>query len=228
MKKLITAADVKSYAEQQKNTICVGAKSIITPAARDAANEYKIQFLVTEEPAQVRGDNKFSREQIENVIKSIDTTHLSANINSDFIEKIVGEVMASLTKCKQPPEMVKEADPCGLRLVRGNTVSLENFNTGNSQDKVKIKELLNLKESPNMSTGFMEIENTAFDCDIKGDEVCYIIQGALECTVNGNRYLGQAGDVLYLPANSKVRYSAPEKAKYFYVTYPAGSKGYNY
>ncbi|MFZ5945689.1 MAG: cupin domain-containing protein [Bacillota bacterium] len=224
MKKLITAADVKRYAEQQEATIRVGAKSIITPAARDAANEYNIQFVVCGEQEQAKGSTQYSREQIQQVVKSIDITNLSPNINPDFIEKIVAEVMATVGKCQKPPEMVKKADPCGLRLVSGNSVYLESFNTGKPQDKVRIRELFNLKESPNMSTGFMEIENTTFECDTKGDEICYIIQGTLECTVNGNSYIGQAGDVLYLPANVKIRYSARDKAKYFYVTYPAGSK----
>lgn len=224
MKKLITAADIKKYAEQQETTIYVNPQCIITPAARDAANECKINIIVNTERKIVGAETKYSRNQVENLIKNIDTTHLK-NVNPALIKKIVGEVMATLIKSQQPPQIEKEADPCGLRLVRGDSVYLENFNTGNPQDDVKIKEILNLKESPNMSTGFMELDNTSFDCDIKGDEVCYIIGGTLECTVNGNKYLGKAGDVLFVPANSKVKYSTQDKVKFFYVTYPAGCKG---
>lgn len=226
MKKLITANDVRKHVEEQKNIIYVGVKTIITPAARDLANENNIQFSISEKKAeQIPETNKFSREQIEALVKNIDTTHLSANVNPDLIEKIVAEVMANLKKNNKPREMVKEADPCGLRLVRGDSVYLETFNTGKPEDQIKIRELFNLRECPKMSTGFMEIKNTVFDCKVKGDEICYIIQGTLECTVNGNRYLVQTGDVLYVPANSQVKYSALEKVKYFYVTYPAGSKG---
>ncbi|MFZ7101276.1 MAG: cupin domain-containing protein [Peptococcaceae bacterium] len=224
MKKLITAADIRNYAEQKQATVYVGAQCIITPAARDAANDYQIRLITTEEPVRTAGEERFPREQIENLVRGIDTSNLSAAVSPQLIEHIVGEVMQTLAKCKQPGELVKEADPCGLRLIRGNSVHLENFNTGNPRDQVKIKELLNLKESPNLSTGFMELENTVFDWSLKGDEICYIMEGALECTVNGNRYTGQAGDVLYLPENSQVRYSAREKTRYFYVTYPAGSK----
>lgn len=225
LKKLITAADVKNCVAEQKNIIYVGPKTIITPSARDEANEYNIQFMVQEESQKVPVNSQFSREQIESLVKNVDTTQLSTNLSPALLEKIVSEVMCHLKKNNKPPEPVKEADPCGLRLVRGDSVYLETLNTGHPQDKVKIRELFNLKESPNMSTGFMEIENTVFDCDVKGDEICYIIQGTLECTVNGNSYLGHAGDVLYIPANSKVKYAAFEKVKYFYVTYPAGSKG---
>jgi ethanolamine utilization protein EutQ len=224
LKKLITAADVKSFAEEQKSTICIGSKTIITPAARDAASEYNITFVMNEESQQVEENKKYTREQIESLVKSIDTKHLSPNIDPALIEKIVAEVMANLKKNLEPPEIVKEVDPCGLRLVRGDSVYLEAFNTGNSQDKIKIRELLNLKESPHMSTGFLELENSVFTTRSKGDEICYIIEGTLECTVNGNRYLGRAGDVLYIPDNSPIKYSTPEKVRYFYVTYPAGSK----
>lgn len=227
MKKLITAADVKNYSEQQKDTIFIDTNTIITPAAKDAANESRIRFVVKEDSEKVhqtQKNNGISMEQVEALVKDIDTTHFSAKINPELVQKIVIEVMANLEKCKRSPEIIKLADPSGLRIVRGESVKLETFNTGIPQDNIKIKELLTLRESPNMSTGFMEMEQTVCEFNNKGEEISYIIQGTLECTINGNKYLARAGDVLYVPANSKVSYSAHEKVKYFYVTYPSGSK----
>lgn len=197
--------------------IFVGAKTIVTPAARDAAKEYNIKLIVNEEPEQIEENNKVSKKQIGSIVKNIDLTQLSSNIHPDLIEKIVVEVISNLKKTKKLPELVKDVDPCGLRLIRGDSVYLENFNTGNSQDNIKLKELFDLKESPYLSSGFIEIENTVYDFEFKRDEICYVLEGNFRCIVNGNKYSVKAGDVLYIPANSKITFSVEDKVKYFFV-----------
>ena len=44
MKKLISQEDIKKAFKDKNNTIIIDDDTIITPSARDAAREYKIQF----------------------------------------------------------------------------------------------------------------------------------------------------------------------------------------
>lgn len=206
MKKLITANDVKKAAEAKKNTLYVEPGTIITPAAKDSANELNIRIVEEDQP-------QLSQEatQVAAVGK--------AEITLEFITKIVKEVMASLPGLKQP-EMLKESDPSGLRLVKGNTVVCQKSNTGKASDKVYIKEILTKNESPHMTTGFMQLENTSFSREQKYEEINYITEGTLEITLNGRTYHGEAGDVFYLPKDTSITLSSPGKVNLFFVGYP--------
>ncbi len=98
---------------------------------------------------------------------------------------------------------------------------LVNKHEKHPDDKVGIGEILSIKESPNMASGFMTMEKTSFDWTLKYEEIDYVVDGMLEFKVNGQTYRGQAGDVFYIPANASVTFSAPGKVKFFFVTYPA-------
>ena len=141
-----------------------------------------------------------------------------SHLDPAIIAQIVGEVIACLALSKQPSQLIKEVDPCGLRLARGDSVVLENYDTGNPQDKVKIKELFNSRESSNVSAGFMTLEATSYSTHIKHDELNYIIDGTLECSVNGKKYIGKPGDTLFIPADTKVTFSTSYNVRLFYVT----------
>lgn len=195
MKALITAADVKKVTENHETTFYVQADSIITPSAKDTAKDLGIQIIVGSAPSLVP----------------------SSPLDPAIVAKIVGEVMACLNLSKQPPQLVKEVDPCGLRLARGDSVVLEKHDTGNPQDKVKIKELFNSRESSNVSAGFMTLEATSYSTHIKHDELHYIIDGTLECSVNGKTYSCEPGDTLFIPADTKVTFSTSHNVRLLYV-----------
>lgn len=205
MKKLVTAADVKGLFGSGQKKLYTGPGTIVTPAARDMAAE--LGLTIQTEPHEPP--------------EGIDTVSKLNEISPSLISMIVREVMASLPDLQQKPEMVKEEDPGGLRLVRGNSVKCEPFNTGNPRDKVGLKEILTLRESPDMGVGFMTVEESAFSWDLKYEEVDYVVEGTLEITVNGKTYRGKAGDVFYIPRDTTVTFSSPDQARFFFVTYPA-------
>lgn len=208
MKALITAADVKKVTENHETTFYVQADSIITPSAKDTAKDLGIQIIVGSAPSLVQDEIKSSCNPV-----AIPSSPLEPAI----VAKIVGEVMACLNLSKLPPQLVKEVDPCGLRLARGNSVVLEKHDTGNPQDKVKIKELFNSRESSNVSAGFMTLEATSYSTHIKHDELHYIIDGSLECSVNDKTYSCEPGDTLFIPADTKVTFSTSHNIRLFYV-----------
>ncbi|MGI6686281.1 MAG: ethanolamine utilization protein EutQ [Bacillota bacterium] len=215
MKTLISVNEIKNFASSGKRVCYLEPGTIVTPAARDAAHEFGI--ILNAGPAPKEIDGCFERV---NVDKNISTSQ-GGSVSPEMITKIVMEVMARLPQFSHP-ELVKEVDPeTGFALVKGNSVVCERFNTGNPKDKVGIKEILTIKESPNMATGFMTLDHTSFEFHLKYDEIDYVVDGTLEFIVNGKKFTGQPGDVFFIPMDTKVTFSTPDKCKFFFVTYPA-------
>lgn len=144
---------------------------------------------------------------------------LDMNISEDLISRIVNEVMGTLiTEDKQ---LKKPTEPDRVRLIRGDSVVYETFDTGNPNDQVTFKEILTIEECPNMATGFLKIEKSSFDWYLGYDELDYVIEGTLEITYNGKTYTGYAGDVLFIPKETPVTFSSPDHCKFFFAAYPA-------
>ncbi|WP_414733931.1 cupin domain-containing protein [Acetobacterium carbinolicum] len=153
---------------------------------------------------------------IEQIVKD---QVLDLNISEELIAQIVNEVLTSLTTDEQQLKKVTESDR--IRLIRGNSVVFENFDTGNPEDKVTFKEILTIEECPNMATGFLRIEESAFDWYLGYDELDYIVEGTLEITYDGKKYTGHAGDVIFIPKETAVTFSSPDYCKFFFAAYPA-------
>lgn len=209
MKTLITAADIKKIADCGDKTIAVPPKAIITPAARDTARDYGVNIVVQEKlqmehPAsQPTGQPKHSM-----------------SVSAELIAQIVQEVLATI-QGGQKEGLDKVADPSGMRLVRGDSVILDEYPTGYPQDKVTRKALFIAKESPHLSAGFMNLKDTSFTSELRYEEVVYVLDGTVECMISGRKYLGRTGDTFYLPANTKITLSTMGTVKLFYVTHPA-------
>ena len=229
MKKLITAREVQECKNAGRCKMYVDKNTIITPAARDAAMEKDIAFVVGEEelvkemevlPVSKKIDEKQQSESVEEkVVQKLSGEE--KDIDVDLIYKIVKEVLAQSMGEAIKRSFEKECDSSGLKLIRGNTVQCERFETGNPDAKVGLTDVVNTKESPNMGAGFMTIEKSSFDWELCYEEFDYIVEGTLDITINGKTYNGKAGDVFFIPKNSKITWSTPDFARFFYITYPA-------
>lgn len=215
MKKLVTVADIKNFG--QNKTMYVEPGTIITPAAKDYAAEIGVAIKMASPEECVSQASEPSLKAAE----ECEAAGKIDGISPDLIAKIVREVLSSIPGLPKAPGMVKEGDPSGVRLVRGNTVHCEPFNTGNPRDRVGLTEILNIKESPNMATGFMTMEDSAFSWHLMYDEIDYVVEGTLEIIVDGKTFSGQAGDVIFIPRDTTVTFSTPDKVRFFFVTYPA-------
>ncbi len=107
-----------------------------------------------------------------------------------------------------------ECDPNGLKVVRGNSVKMDVFDTGNPNAKVQFQELVS-KEESKMSAGFLIIENSKFDWELTYEEIDYVIEGTLTVEINGKTYTAYPGDVLFVPSGSKVVWGSQIKLGYF-------------
>lgn len=225
MKVLITADEIRTRALNGERLVDLNKDTIITPSARDIARELGVELKFTSQEAlaaanfcNIGGDRQ---ELVSLISRNIGDTVFGP----DLVERIVKEVLAVLGVQGGGGNPVVEKDRSGLRLVRGDTVTCEPFSTGNPRDRVFLKDLLPLTDSPNMCAGFMTMEKSAFEWDLKYDEYDYIIEGELEIIVDGQTYLGKPGDVFFIPRGTRIVFSSPGKVKFMYVTYPANWSG---
>ncbi|ARD66453.1 ethanolamine utilization protein [Eubacterium limosum] len=138
----------------------------------------------------------------------------------EIIHKVLDELTDNTIKNKAL-EFEKKVDESGVLCVKTDTVKPEPFDTGKSGDKVFLKDIVTLNESPRLGAGVMEMEHTTFDWTLGYDEFDYIIEGTLCININGRSIVGNKGDVIFIPKGSSIQFSAPQFARFVYITYPA-------
>ncbi|MGT2910857.1 cupin domain-containing protein [Streptococcus cameli] len=205
MAKLITAKDVICCHEAGQTVCCIEPGTIVTPAARDEAKKHGICFKEGKEECKT-----------PNIGKGLDS------ITSDELLCLLKKML--LTGDSEP---AKETPPyrCvthgnGLKVVKGGTVRMDDFDTGTPGAKVGFQELVSKDESK-MSAGFLTIDHSSFAWKLPYEEIDYVISGTVSVEIDGQTYVGRAGDVLFVPAGSDVVWGSPDNAKIFYTTYPS-------
>ena len=135
----------------------------------------------------------------------------------ELIKKIVENELG-----KKSDDSYKEMDSSGVGVIKLDRMKKRvRMDTGNPDDEVYTTDFFSLDESPRIGAGLMEMVKTTFDWTLKYDEIDYIIDGKLDIIIDGRRISGEKGDVILIPKNSKIQFSALEYAKFIYVVYPA-------
>lgn len=221
MKKLVSANEVKVAAEKGQKLFSIDCNTIITPSAKDLAKQLGVEFAVAAADSSTVGNYTCK----DSGLKKKDNYHDIA-IDKDMIYQVVKAVLTNslLASVSAPsPETPFRADcdpKSGLKIVRGRTVKLETFETGDPSTNVAYREVVSKNESQ-MSAGFLTIEKSSFEWELCYEEIDIILEGSLSITINGETYHAHQGDVLFVPKGSKVTWSSSEYVKLFYVTYPA-------
>ncbi len=143
-------------------------------------------------------------------------------LDKSMIESIIREVIRE----EMQPEAKtgqKHMDASGVMGWDPNDFKLEPFpfpiNADNN--RVLIADFTTVEESPRVGSGIMEMDNVAFDWTLTYDEIDYIIEGTLDIIVEGRTTRATAGQMLYIPKNTKITFSTPDKTRFAYVVYPA-------
>lgn len=205
MKHLICAADIEALKQAGKTVCEAGPDVIITPSARDAAEALGITFSETGCKTRKAGcEDGIDSEQIYQLLKML------------MDRGLLGEI---LKNCGSLPYQCARHEN-GLKVVRGNTVKMDVFDTGDPNAKAYFQELVSKDES-HISAGFLVIDHSEFPWELTYEEIDYVIEGTLTVTIDGKKYTANAGDVLFVPSGSKVIWGSPDKARVFYATYPA-------
>lgn len=205
MAKLIVAKDILACYEKGQSICPIEANTIITPAAKDEAKKFGITF----------------EEDCPKCDKANSNISKGKEISSNEILSLLKNLLKTMDKEEKtclPYRCVKH--PNGLKVVKGSTVSMDVFDTGNPEDKVTYQELVSKDESK-MSAGFLSIDHSNFAWKLPYEEIDYVISGTVSIEIDGQTYVGRAGDVLYVPKGSDVVWGSPDKAKIFYTTFPA-------
>ena len=204
MKQLICAKDVEKLNAEGKKVFYVESGSIITPSAKDAADSFGIKFCDKVEEQQIQAPAALA----------------GMDIDSDKIYMVLKTLMEKglLNDILKPYE--SESHGNGLKVVRGSSVKMDVFDTGDPSVKAYYQELVS-KEESHISAGFLVIDHSSFEWELTYEEIDYVIEGTLTVTIDGKTYTAKAGDVLFVPSGSKVVWGSPDKARVFYATYPA-------
>lgn len=218
MKKLICAGDVEAAQSEGKKVIYIDKKTIITPSAKDIALAYGIEFSIETPVYQSSTTCKTSTNEA--------TKTYSEGLDSEMIYKLLNAMMDKgllngvLDSIINPKPYIAESASNGLKVIRGNSVKLDAFNTGNPNSKVYCQEIISKDES-SMSAGLLTIDHSKFDREIVYEEINYVIEGTLTVTIDGKTLTANSGDIIYIPSGSKVTWGSSDKAKVLYVTYPS-------
>lgn len=209
MKKLVCASEVEAAAEKGQKTFCIDCNTIITPAAKDTAQERGVVFTTAPASKEAapqqdkRQEQEFDKAVIYQVVKAV----------------LASQLLSGGPVCP-PPFLVESESKSGLKVIRGRTVQFENFDTGKPGTNVAYREVISKTESQ-MSAGFLTIEQSSFDWELSYEEIDIVLEGSLSVTINGETHHATQGDILFVPKGSTVTWSSTGYVKLFYVTYPA-------
>ena len=144
-----------------------------------------------------------------------------ADVDRSALEKLVRQVL--LEKLGGTPAAEHPAAH-GVRCVavpRLEVREQDRLDTGRSGDRVWTRDLFTLEQSPRLGAGLMVMEHTTFPWHLAYDEIDYVISGRLTVISPAGPVTAGPGQVILIPKDSDIQFSAPESARFLYVTYPA-------
>jgi ethanolamine utilization protein EutQ len=83
-----------------------------------------------------------------------------------------------------------------------------------------IARVINSSISRHMGAGVEYLENVTIDWTVTYDEILFVIEGPLTVEFEGRQHVCRAGDMVWLPEGTHLKYIATTRAGYFYVLYP--------
>lgn len=139
-------------------------------------------------------------------------------LNKAFIESVIRDIIREELGGSGGGRQV---DPSGVIGIDPAAVTLEKFPFPIESDRVLLKDVLTLEESPRLGCGVMELDHTTFQWNLTYDEVDYVIEGTLEIIIDGRKVTAKAGQIIFIPKNTKISFSTPDKTRFVYICYPA-------
>lgn len=140
-------------------------------------------------------------------------------INKKMIEDVIREVLRE--ELGGAGQDGRQVDPSGVIGIDPKDLTLPKFPFPIESDRVWLLDVVSLEESPRLGCGIMEMDRTAFEWTLTYDEVDYIIEGTLEIIIDGRKVTAKAGQIIFIPKNTHITFSTPDKTRFMYVCYPA-------
>ncbi|MEM7733780.1 MAG: cupin domain-containing protein [Pseudomonadota bacterium] len=83
-----------------------------------------------------------------------------------------------------------------------------------------IKPMVTSAMSQTMCGGINVLKNIVVPWDLTCDEIIYVLEGTFRLTCDGETYICNRGDVLYVPKDNHITYEADDRCVIFYAAYP--------
>lgn len=100
----------------------------------------------------------------------------------------------------------------------------DRLDTGDASHRVYTHDFFSLSHSPRLGVGMMQIEKSTFPWTLHYDEVDYVLEGTLIIRTEHGEVTAHPGEGILIPRGSSIHFSAPNFARFLYVTYPADWK----
>ncbi len=216
MRKLITVTELRQLAADGKQAI-IPPDSVLTPSALDMAKEMGIA-LVWEQKGE-KAARKLCVPPARPPATAGNAPAVAKETSGGCPE--LGESDIRLIVRKVLDQTLKPACPNPrVTLVKGDRVVLEPFAEAPPGQDIRLKDVVTAREA-NLCAGFMTFDHSRLPWHLTYDEVDYVVEGTFTVQAADKTYTLNAGDVLYIPKDTKVVFASSEKARVFYVTYPA-------
>ena len=229
MKKLVCEKDIQKLVNEGKKVCYVTEDTLVTPSAKDAARTAGIEISYGEEPkvcCEAPVVAPAAPAPVAPAAPAAPAAEVPAEISSDMIYQVLktmadkgllGDMFATAPAAGAPYSCEKDAT--GLKVVRGNTVRMDEFFEGNP--RVTYQELIDKNDS-NISSGLLIIDHDTYEWTQNYDENDYVIEGDFVVTINGRSYTAHAGDCIFIPNGASVVMGSKDCCcKVFYNTYPS-------
>lgn len=215
MRKLITVTELRQLTADGKQAV-IPPDSVLTPSAIDMAKEMGIA-LVWEQ----KGEKAARKLCAPPARPSAEAGRVPAAKETPAGCPELGESDIRLIVRKVLDQTMKPACPNPrVTMVKGDSVVLEPFTEAPPGQDIRLKDVVTAREA-NLCAGFMAFDHSRLPWQLSYDEVDYVVEGVFTVQADGKTYTLNAGDILYIPKDTKVVFSSTEKARVFYVTYPA-------
>ncbi len=196
-KRLYTEQDIRAIAARGEKTFVIGKDDIVTPLARDAAQQARLR-----------------------IVRATDADPPAAHAVGS------GGLTAPVpvgTESGRTAHSEKRERAAAATRIDGRAVELQPFpfDVGSPHMDVRAEDVVTSKHGSPMGAGFLSFRKGSFPWKLTYDEVQYVIEGELHIVMREKTLIGRPGDVLFVPKGSEIEFATPSWVKLLYVTYPA-------
>ena len=132
---------------------------------------------------------------------------MDKKLREAFVRQVLAEKLGeNPVKFCRPVVQITEAD---------------RLDTGNPADRVYTHDLFTLEQSPRLGLGLMVMEKSTFPWKLNYDEIDYVLDGTLTIRTEQGEVTAHAGAGILIPKGTSIEFSAPDHARFLYITYPA-------
>jgi ethanolamine utilization protein EutQ len=94
---------------------------------------------------------------------------------------------------------------------------------GGPPGRAEVGRAISTNISSSMGAGFAKFDDCSIEWTVLYDEIVYVISGTFCLVVEGESLIGEAGDVLWIPKGTELKYQG-QQATVFYAVYPGNWK----